>query len=184
MEVRLIEEIEMRSTDQPWDIGSALLNDEKHCDVRIHFNNGDSWLAHRCILETALPLWKENWQKLYADEENPKQLTTVVMKSDSAKNIREFIKAVYTRNVPKDPDLMIAVCGLASKYHDWSLVSKCSKELVEVLDTYLYIIYWQRNLSKIFQKWIRHFFGPLSVHWRAAFQLDWIVLLINFNGVL
>jgi len=136
MEVRLIEEIEMRSTDQPWDIGSALLNDETYCDIRIHFNSGESWLAHRCILETALPLWKENWQKLSTDEEKPKQLTTVEMEDESPKIIREFIKAVYTRNVPKDPDLMIAVCGLASKYHDWSLVSKCSMELVEVLDTY------------------------------------------------
>jgi len=136
MEVRLIEEIEMRSTDQPWDIGSTLLNNEKHCDVRIHFDNGESWLAHRCILETALPLWKENRQKLFKDEEKPKHLTNVVMQSDSPNKIREFIKAVYTRNVPKDPDLMIAVCGLANKYQDWSLVSKCSKELVEVLDTY------------------------------------------------
>lgn len=129
----MIEELDVKQTDQFWNIGRVLFYDKKHCDMTIVLRNGETLPAHRCILKTVLPGLKglsENSGR------NPKDLHTVHLKNEATEYAREFIKAVYTRDIPKDPNLLINVGRLAGKYQDWPLLQKCCKELAVVLRLY------------------------------------------------
>jgi len=130
MKIRVIEELDVKPKDQFWNIGRVLFYDKKHCDVKIVLRNGETLPAHQCILKTALPGLKG------LSDRNPKGLHTVHLKNEATEYAREFIKAVYTRDVPKDPNLLVNVGRLAGKYQDWPLLQKCCKELAVVLRLY------------------------------------------------
>jgi len=112
MKIRVIEEGDIKTNDQLWNIGRVLYHDMKYCDVKILLRDDETLTAHRCILETALPGLKGFEEQC----KSSKKLQIVHLKNETTEYAREFIKAVYTRNIPKDPKLLINIGRLAGKY--------------------------------------------------------------------
>lgn len=133
MKIKVIEELEVKPKDQSWNIGKVLFYDQKHCDVKILLQDDEMLTAHQCILQTTLPGLKGLSEQSDKSLDN---LQTVQFKNEATVYAREFIKAVYTRDIPKDPKLLINVGRLAGKYWDWALLHKCCKELAVVLQLY------------------------------------------------
>jgi len=130
--IRVIEELDVKTSDQFWNIGRELFYDKKHCDMTILLQDGQTLPAHKCILQAALP-------GLTGFSEQPcssKDVQTVHLRNSRTEHAQEFIKAVYTRDIPKDPKLLINVGRLAGRYQDWPLLQKCCKELASVLRFY------------------------------------------------
>jgi len=111
----VIEEFQAKRSDQFWNIGRVLFYDKKHCDMTILLQNEQTLPVHRCIIQTALPGLKGFSEQ---PSKSTKDLQTVHLKNDETEHVREFIKAVYTRDTPKDPKLLIDVGRLAGRYED------------------------------------------------------------------